>query len=69
MAVSRRMPEVGVSRSTHERILAWAGVVIAGLFVLLLLFFFVEGSVGHDGLLCELGYDLDGAGGTTSGCG
>jgi hypothetical protein len=33
--------------------------------VLLLMF---EGSFGHDGLLCEWGIDLDGEGGTTSGC-
>ena len=30
--------------------------------------FVVEGSVGHDGLLCELGYDKDGDGEGVTGC-
>ena len=31
--------------------------------------FMIGASVGHDGLLCELGYDRDGAGTHASGCG
>jgi hypothetical protein len=31
--------------------------------------FFVEASVGHDGLLCELGYDKDGDGDGVTSCG
>jgi hypothetical protein len=36
-------------------LLCWVGVVI-------------EASFGHDGLLCELGYDKDGNGGGVTGC-
>lgn len=35
---------------------------------LYLLAFTVEASVGHDGLLCELGYDKDGDGDGVTGC-
>jgi len=31
--------------------------------------FLVEPGFGHDGLLCELGYDKDGDGSGVSGCG
>lgn len=43
----------------------------AGLLVVLTLYlsaFMVEASVGHDGLLCELGYDKDGTGDGVTGC-
>ena len=30
--------------------------------------FVVEASVGHDGLMCELGYDKDGDGDGVTGC-
>ena len=41
---------------------------IVALSVVFLLLLTVEASVGHDGLLCELGYDSDGAGTTTTDC-
>lgn len=43
-----------------------------GVLIALLLCFMavvVEASVGHDGLLCELGYDKDGDGDGVTGCG
>jgi hypothetical protein len=46
--------------------------VFTGLLIVLSLFFvafMVEASVGHDGLLCELGYDKDGDGDGVTGCG
>ena len=36
---------------------------------LLFVVFLVEASIGHDGLLCELGYDKDGDGDGVTGCG
>ena len=39
------------------------------LFVLTFLLLFLEATGGHDGWLCEWGYDSDGAGTTTTGCG
>ncbi len=47
-----------------------AGAVGALMLMMLvsIVLLFVEGSVGHDGLLCEWGYDTDGDGATTSGC-
>ncbi len=42
-------------------------VVLMVLF-LCLVAFYVEASFGHDGLLCELGYDRDGDGTGTTGC-
>lgn len=39
--------------------------VLALLYVLLV----IEAGIGHDGLLCELGWDTDGPGDTISGCG
>jgi len=59
----QRIYDADMSRS--ERILAW----VAGLIALLFLLFMLEGSVGHDGLLCELGYDKDGDREGVSGCG
>ena len=43
-----------------------AALALASLFVALVM---IEASVGHDGLLCELGYDRDGAGTGITGCG
>ncbi len=46
--------------------------VFTGLLIVLSLCFvafMVEASVGHDGLLCELGYDKDGDGDGVTGCG
>jgi len=51
--------------SRLERSLAW----VAGLIALLFMLFMLEVSVGHDGLLCELGYDKDGDLDGVSGCG
>jgi hypothetical protein len=45
---------------------------VAGLLVTLTLCFvalMAEGSIGHDGLLCELGWDRDGDGTQVTGCG
>ncbi len=47
------------------KIYVWA----AGLLLLMMLLFWVEATGGHDGWLCEWGYDSDGAGDITSGCG
>ena len=47
------------------KVLAWA----AGLFALLLVLILLEGSGGHDGYLCEWGYDIDGERMGDSGCG
>ncbi len=44
-------------------------VVILSLFVLSFSLLLLEASGGHAGWLCEWGYDIDGAGTTTSGCG
>jgi hypothetical protein len=44
-------------------------VVISSLLVLAFALLLLEASGGHDGWLCEWGYDTDGAGTTTSGCG
>lgn len=48
-----------------RRILTWSA--LAGIALVCLMF--LEAGFGHDGLLCELGYDTDGPGETTSGCG
>jgi hypothetical protein len=53
---------------TLQKPAAWAGGLIVLMFLSSILLFFVEASVGHDGLLCELGYDKDGDGAGTSGC-
>jgi hypothetical protein len=51
----------------------WTGAkVFTGLLIVVSLCFvafMVEASVGHDGLLCELGYDKDGDGDGVTGCG
>lgn len=52
-----------MKRST--KIVAWASALIALLLLLLLL----EASGGHDGWLCEWGFDSDGDGDLTTGCG
>jgi hypothetical protein len=65
-------PHVARSRdydADMSRILARIGTVIAALIALLLLLLLLEASFGHDGLLCELGYDKDGDGEGVSGCG
>jgi hypothetical protein len=48
-----------------EKIIAWVG----GLFLLLVMLVGVEARGGHDGYLCEWGYDGDGAAMGDSGCG
>ena len=48
-----------------QRVFVW--VSWSSLLMFLLLVF--EASGGHDGYLCEWGYDSDGAGDVTSGCG
>lgn len=47
------------------RALAWTG----GLVVLVFLLVMLEASGGHDGYLCEWGYDKDGDRDRVSGCG
>jgi hypothetical protein len=49
---------------TLQKLAAWAGGLNVLMFVLLLL----EGSGGHDGWLCEWGYDMDGAATGDTGC-
>lgn len=61
--MSRQVPVDREARSAR-----WVFRTVAVLAILLILVF-VEASFGHDGLLCELGIDSDGAGMTTSGCG
>jgi hypothetical protein len=48
-----------------RRILTWSTLAVIALVFLM----FFEAGFGHDGLLCELGYDSDGPGENTSGCG
>ena len=50
--------------SQVTKVLAWAG----GSIVLLLLLVILEASGGHDGYLCEWGYDKDGDREGVSGC-
>lgn len=45
------------------------GLALLALLGVLIFLMVLESTGGHDGWLCEWGYDLDGAGGTTSGCG
>ena len=45
------------------------GFALLALLGVLVLLLALESTGGHDGWLCEWGYDSDGAGGTTSGCG
>lgn len=60
-------PAVGNRGATWwaKRILTWSALAAAALIFLM----FFEAGFGHDGLLCELGWDSDGAGEITSGCG
>ncbi len=51
-----------------ERVVAWAAGLTVLMLLLSIMLFFIEASVGHDGLLCEWGYDKDGAGEGVSGC-
>lgn len=44
-------------------------IAVLAMVFLLLVLFMIEASFGHDGLLCELGYDSDGAGTGDTGCG
>ncbi len=53
--VLRRLTQIGFG------LLALLGVLV--------LLFALEATGGHDGWLCEWGYDSDGAGDITSGCG
>lgn len=46
-----------------------AVLIMAAAFSLIFLLLLLEATGGHDGWLCEWGYDSDGAGTTTSGCG
>jgi hypothetical protein len=55
-------------RAVMEILLKVSGWAV-GLLVVIMLLFAVEAGVGHDGLLCEWGYDKDGAGDRVSGCG
>jgi hypothetical protein len=48
-----------------DKIIAW----VVGLFVLFVMLILVEASGGHDGYLCEWGYDSDGAAMGDSSCG
>lgn len=48
-----------------RRILTWSALAVTALFCLM----YFEAGFGHDGLLCELGYDRDGPGEITNGCG
>ena len=50
---------------TLQKVAGWA----VGLPVLVFLFLVLDATGGHDGWLCEWGYDSDGAGDVTSGCG
>jgi hypothetical protein len=67
------MPHPEAVRSSYEprmrrlrwRILTWIGGLIALLFVVVVL----EGSGGHDGYLCEWGYDMDDTGDGDTACG
>ena len=52
-----------------KKMAQWTGIAVLALVFLLYVLFLIEGSVGHDGLLCELGYDSDGAGTGDTGCG
>lgn len=47
-------------------LIAFGLLALLGVLIILVL---LEATGGHDGWLCEWGYDIDGAGGTTSGCG
>jgi hypothetical protein len=51
-----------------EMLLKLAGWA-TGLIVLVFLLLTLDATGGHDGWLCEWGYDSDGAGDITSGCG
>lgn len=52
-----------------RKLLMQVGLALPILPFVLGVLFTLEGTGGHDGWLCEWGYDFDGAGGTTSGCG
>lgn len=51
--------------SRAAKFFAWVGALIVLLFMLMI----VEGTGGHDGWLCEWGYDMDGEGTGDTGCG
>lgn len=55
-------------RTLRRRVLQML-VAVSCLFVLAFVLLVLEASGGHDGWLCEWGYDTDGAGTTTTGCG
>jgi hypothetical protein len=63
-----RSSDYDADMSRLRRVLAWVAGLIAGLIALSFLLFVLEASVGHDGLLCEWGYDKDGDGEGVSGC-
>ena len=48
--------------------LGWTAGTVAVLLVVLLLLLMLEASGGHDGYLCEWGYDKDGEGTGVTGC-
>jgi hypothetical protein len=61
------MPMSGRTLTGMRTSYKWfTGVLIA--LSLCFVAFVVEASVGHDGLLCELGYDKDGDGDGVTGC-
>ena len=66
--VHRRRPTLGPMEALKRKA-QLTGIVVLLLAFLLVVLFLVEASVGHDGLLCELGYDSDGAGTGDTGCG
>ncbi len=55
--------------SSVLRKLTQVGFALLALLGVLVLLLALEATGGHDGWLCEWGYDSDGAGGITSGCG
>ena len=61
--------EVNPTRRRIARIANVTTQVLLATFLVLIVLIYIEGSVGHDGLLCELGWDSDGEGDITSGCG
>ena len=51
-----------------QRLLMGALVLMWAAWLLPIVLVLVEGGTGHDGLLCEMGIDMDGAGTGDTGC-